>query len=128
MARYGLSKVGEHGEIVAMGVPRSELPHWDDIQILAAQLATRPLMEHDAVGTELIIGPNANKPLLLDIPLFVSDMSFGSLSPEAKIALARGAELAGTAVCSGEGGMMPEEQQANSQPGAWQGFLKPVLP
>jgi len=115
MARYGLSKVGEHGEIVAMGVPRSELPHWDDIQILAAQLATRPLMDHDAVGTELIIGPNANKPLVLDIPLFVSDMSFGSLSPEAKIALARGAELAGTGICSGEGGMMPEEQQANSR-------------
>ena len=76
MARYGLSKVGGHGEIVAMGVPRSELPHWDDIQILAAQLATRPLMEHDAVATKLIIGPNANKPLLLDISLFVSDMSF----------------------------------------------------
>ena len=115
MARYGLSKIGGHGEIVAMGVPRSELPHWDDIQILAAQLATRPLMEHEAVGAELIIGPTANKPLLLDIPLFVSDMSFGSLSPEAKIALARGAELAGTGICSGEGGMMPEEQQANSR-------------
>ena len=55
----------------------------------------------------------ANKPLRLDIPLFVSDMSFGALSEEAKVALARGAELAGTGICSGEGGMLPEEQAAN---------------
>jgi glutamate synthase domain-containing protein 2 len=52
--------------------------------------------------------------LELKIPLFVSDMSFGALSEEAKIALAKGAELAGTGICSGEGGMLPEEQQANS--------------
>ncbi len=98
-----------------MGVPRNQLPHWDDIQIMAAQMATKPLMEDVEVGTELIIGPNAKKPLKLDIPLFVSDMSFGALSEEAKIALAKGAELAGTGICSGEGGMLPEEQQANSR-------------
>jgi glutamate synthase domain-containing protein 2 len=49
------------------------------------------------------------------MPLFVSDMSFGALSEEAKLALARGAELAGTGICSGEGGMLPEEQAANSR-------------
>jgi glutamate synthase domain-containing protein 2 len=59
--------------------------------------------------------PRATKPLQLDIPLFVSDMSFGALSEEAKTALARGAELAGTGICSGEGGMLPEEQEANSR-------------
>jgi glutamate synthase domain-containing protein 2 len=42
-------------------------------------------------------------------------MSFGALSEEAKIALALGAELAGTGICSGEGGMLPEEQAANSR-------------
>ena len=42
-------------------------------------------------------------------------MSFGALSAEAKISLAKGAELAGTGICSGEGGMLPEEQQANSR-------------
>jgi glutamate synthase domain-containing protein 2 len=51
----------------------------------------------------------------LDIPVFVSDMSFGALSREAKIALAKGAELAGTGICSGEGGMLPEEQATNSR-------------
>ncbi len=42
-------------------------------------------------------------------------MSFGALSEPAKVALARGAELAGTGICSGEGGMLPEEQKANSR-------------
>lgn len=115
LARDGLSKTGHHGEMGAMGVPIPELPQWKDIQILAAQMATKPLMEDVAVGSELIIGPNAKKPLKLDIPLFVSDMSFGALSEEAKISLAKGAELAGTGICSGEGGMLDEEQQANSK-------------
>ncbi|MDC1349319.1 FMN-binding glutamate synthase family protein, partial [Amylibacter sp.] len=67
------------------------------------------------VETKVVIGPKAIKPLKLDIPLFVSDMSYGALSEEAKIALARGAELAGTGICSGEGGMLPEEQNENSK-------------
>jgi len=112
LARHGLSRVGHHGEVAAMGVPRPTLPRWDDIQLLVAQLATKPLMDEAAVGTELVIGPNARKPLVLDIPLLVSDMSFGALSEEAKVALATGADGAGTAICSGEGGMLPEEQAA----------------
>src|SRR5256885_427956 len=68
-----------------------------------------------SVGTDVCIGPNAMKPLWLDIPIFVSDMSFGALSQEAKTALARGAQLAGTGICSGEGGMLPEEQAENSR-------------
>lgn len=115
LAKEGLSKLGHHGPMTSMGVPRHQLPHWDDIQIMAAQMATKPLMEDKAVGTQLVIGPETKKPLILKIPLFVSDMSFGALSEEAKISLATGAELAGTGICSGEGGMLPEEQQANSR-------------
>nr|WP_010133555.1 glutamate synthase-related protein [Microbulbifer agarilyticus] len=115
LAREGLSQMGHHGPMTAMGIPRHQLPHWDDIQMLAAQMATKPLQEDATVGTELVIGPRANKPLKLKIPLFVSDMSFGALSEEAKVALAKGAEMAGTGICSGEGGMLPEEQEANSR-------------
>ncbi|WP_422036885.1 glutamate synthase-related protein [Roseibium sp.] len=114
-ARDGLSKTGHHGRVDAMGVPRTQLPDWDDIQILTAQLQRFPLLDDDPVGTDVVIGPNAQKPLRLKIPLFVSDMSFGALSEPAKVALARGAELAGTGICSGEGGMLPEEQEANSR-------------
>lgn len=115
LARDGLSKLGHHGEMGAMGVPRKDLPHWDDIQILAAQMARKPLLDDVSVGTSTTIGPRATRPLTLDIPLFVSDMSFGALSMEAKVALARGAELAGTGICSGEGGMLDEEHAENSR-------------
>jgi glutamate synthase domain-containing protein 2 len=53
--------------------------------------------------------------LHLKIPVLVSDMSFGALSEEAKVALSKGADLAGTGICSGEGGMLPEEQAANAR-------------
>ena len=113
LARDGLAKFGKHGPVAAMGVPRHRLPDWNDIQIMVAQLHTKPLGDDAQVDTRLVIGPQSKKPLLLDIPLLVSDMSFGSLSEEAKLALARGAEQAGTGICSGEGGMLHEEQQAN---------------
>jgi len=115
LAKDGLSVMGHHGPMGAMGVPRNQLPLWDDIQIMVAQLSRPPLMEDVEVKTELVIGPESKKPLELKIPLFVSDMSFGALSEEAKIAMAKGAELAGTGICSGEGGMLPEEQAENSR-------------
>lgn len=115
LARDGLNIFGHHGPMAAMGVPRNQLPHWDDLQIMAAQLHRKPLMEDFDVGTELVIGPESKKPLELKMPLFVSDMSFGALSEEAKIALATGAQMAGTGICSGEGGMLPEEQEANQR-------------
>lgn len=65
MAREDLKTFGKHGPMVAMGVPRSKLPRWDDIQILTAQLDTRPLEDEVDVDTTLIIGPEAKKPLLL---------------------------------------------------------------
>ncbi|NBD34321.1 MAG: Rieske 2Fe-2S domain-containing protein [Cyanobacteria bacterium] len=115
LATNGLSKTGHHGPVAAMGVPGTELPKWDDLQFVTAQLARLPQLDDVSVETELIIGRNAKQPLKLDIPLFVSDMSFGALSEEAKVALAKGAELAGTGICSGEGGMLPEEQRNNSR-------------
>ncbi|MDW3176902.1 MAG: glutamate synthase-related protein [Acidimicrobiia bacterium] len=115
LATEGLSTLGHHGPVSAMGVARDDLPKWDEIQFVTAQLATKPLLDDAAVSSGVVIGPRAKKPLHLDIPLFVSDMSFGALSEEAKISLAKGAELAGTGICSGEGGMLPEEQEANSR-------------
>ena len=115
LADEGLSKVGHHGPSAAMGVPRDRLPQWDDLQFVVGQLHKLPLLDDEPVGTDITIGPNAAKPLHLNIPLFVSDMSFGALSEEAKVALSKGAELAGTGICSGEGGVLPEEQAANSR-------------
>ena len=115
LAKNGLKNYGHHGPSAAMGVDRNTLPKWENIQFLPAQLHYRPLMDDEEVVTKTVIGPNAQKPLILDIPLFVSDMSFGALSREAKIALSKGAEMAGTGICSGEGGMLAEEQENNSK-------------
>ena len=115
LAKNGLKKTGHHGPSSAMGVPLNQLPAWDDLQFVVAQLHRFPLLDDEAVDSRVVIGPNAQKPLVLDIPLFVSDMSFGALSLEAKVALASGAEQAGTGICSGEGGMLPEEQAASSR-------------
>ncbi len=115
LAKNGLKNIGHHGFTEAMGVDRNTLPKWEEIQFLPAQLARRPLMDEENVNTKVVIGKKAKKPLVLDIPLFVSDMSFGALSREAKISLAKGAEMAGTGIASGEGGMLPEEQAGNSR-------------
>ncbi|MFT4539961.1 MAG: glutamate synthase domain-containing protein 2 [Planctomycetota bacterium] len=115
LAREGIEGVGHHGPVDAMGVPHDQLPQWSDLQVVTAQLHRLPKLDEEPIGTGVVIGPRAKKPLHLDIPLFVSDMSFGALSEEAKVALSMGAELAGTGICSGEGGMLPEEQAANSR-------------
>ncbi|MFT5165935.1 MAG: glutamate synthase domain-containing protein 2/nitrite reductase [Saprospiraceae bacterium] len=115
LSQHGLTKYGHHGPSASMGVDRNTLPKWEKLQFLPAQLSRRPLLDHEEVHTKVVIGKNAKKPLVLDIPMFVSDMSFGALSREAKISLSMGAEMAGTGICSGEGGMLPEEQAANSR-------------
>lgn len=115
LAKNGLKNLGHHGFSASMGVDRNTLPKWSDIQFLPAQLHSRPLLDEENVVTKVVIGSRAKKPLELEMPLFVSDMSFGALSREAKIALSKGAEMAGTGICSGEGGMLPDEQANNSR-------------
>ena len=88
------------------------MPGWDDILILGAQLDPMPLDEDAPVDTRTVIGKHAAKPLVLENPVYISHMSFGALSREAKISLARGSAMAHTAMCSGEGGILPEEMEA----------------
>lgn len=88
------------------------MPSWDDILILGAQLDPMPLDENAPVRTTTVIGKHAARPLVLENPVYVSHMSFGALSREAKVSLARGSAMAGSAMCSGEGGILPEEMEA----------------
>ena len=88
------------------------VPGWDDILILGAQLDPMPLDEHALVNTRTVIGKHAKRPLILENPVYISHMSFGALSREAKVSLARASAMAKSAMCSGEGGILPEEQQA----------------
>ena len=87
-------------------------PGFETLVFKGAQLHKMPLNEDIKVNTNTIIGKTAKHPLELEMPFYVSHMSFGALSREAKIALAKGTSLVGTAMCSGEGGMLPEARKA----------------
>jgi glutamate synthase domain-containing protein 2 len=93
-----------------------KIPTWDDLTFMPGTL-TRFVIEgyREKCLTKTVIGPNAKIPLELDIPVYITGMSFGALSYEAKTALARGATMAGTATCSGEGGMIPDERRYSSK-------------
>lgn len=95
----------------AMGT-QMPMPSWDDILLLGAQLNPPPLDDGEFVNTSTVIGKNAKKPMVLSGPVYVSHMSFGALSKEIKVALAKGSAMAKTAMCSGEGGILPEEKGA----------------
>ncbi len=97
--------------IEAMGT-QMKMPDWDDVLILGAQLNPMPLNEHDEVSLRTVIGKRAKKPMTLAMPVYISHMSFGALSRETKIAMAKGSAAAETAMCSGEGGILPEEKEA----------------
>ena len=89
-----------------------KIPTWDDLTFMPGTL-TRFVIEgyREKCETKTVLGPRAKRPLELDIPVYITGMSFGALSYEAKTALARGATMAGTATCSGEGGMIPDERR-----------------
>lgn len=97
--------------IGAMGTTMS-MPNWDDILILGAQLNPAPLLDDEPVITTVVIGKNAKRPLIAENPVFVSHMSFGALSAETKVALAKGTAMSGSVQESGEGGILPEERAA----------------
>lgn len=96
----------------AMGT-KMAMPSWDDILLLGAQLNPPPLDEDAPVSTMTVIGKHAKKPMILDSPVYISHMSFGALSREIKVALAQGSAMARTAMCSGEGGILPQEREAS---------------
>ena len=85
---------------------------WDDILIKGAQLARFPLNKDEPVSTRTVIGPKAKHPLVIETPVYVTHMSFGALSREMKVALAKGSASVKTAMCSGEGGILKESMDS----------------
>lgn len=92
------------------------LPTLDDLVFLGASMSRYPLEGYrEACGTDVVIGEGrAERPVRLDIPITIAGMSFGSLSAQAKEALGRGANVAGTSTTTGDGGMTVEERGHSS--------------
>jgi glutamate synthase domain-containing protein 2 len=85
---------------------------FDELIFLPAQLAKRPVDYYrEKISAGTVIGKSSKKPVEIETPVIVAAMSFGALSREAKIALAKASTKAGTIANTGEGGMLPEERE-----------------
>ncbi|MCM3091585.1 MULTISPECIES: FMN-binding glutamate synthase family protein [unclassified Cytobacillus] len=88
-------------------------PHLDEITFIPAQTSPFPIDGDEDVDVKVTIGPKAKKPMKIKIPLMISGMAYGiALSEQVKIALATAAKNTGTAINSGEGGILPEELES----------------
>ena len=107
-----IHQMAETGEpIIEPMRTRKPVPSWDEILIKGAQLAKLPLNRKVPVKTQTVIGPKAKVPLVIETPVYITHMSFGALSREAKVSLATGSAAVKTAMCSGEGGILPESME-----------------
>lgn len=89
------------------------LSPWDKILLNPKQLFQLPNEDYTKVKMKTVIGPNAKKPLVLDMPIMITGMSYGgSLSLPMKVALAKGAAMVGTSTNTGESAVTNEERRA----------------
>lgn len=105
------ARTGKH-RIRGCGTTR-RIPTFDDLVLLPAGLSRMPVdtYREDAV-TRTVLGKRfAKNPLVIETPVMIAPMSYGALSKESKIALAKGSARVGTAINNGEGGLLPEERE-----------------
>ena len=106
-----LSLRAQTGKVIKrpLGSPK-HLMGYDNLMFNPRQMTALSLLEDTEMDMSVTIGPNAEKPMTIDIPLMIAGMAYGlALSEEAKIALARASKSLHTANCSGEGPFLPEE-------------------
>ena len=89
------------------------LPSFDDLTFIPCTLTRIPLEGYrEKCSTRTVLGTRfAKKPIELDLPIMVTGMSFGALSYNAKVALARAATKVGTSTTTGDGGMLMAERE-----------------
>ena len=94
-----------------------KVTHFDDLTFLSTGLTRFPLEGYkERCNTRTVIGSlNAENPLVLETPIYISGMSYGALSANAKTALGKGAAMVGTASCTGDGGMLQSERDASDK-------------
>ncbi|MFZ5974112.1 MAG: FMN-binding glutamate synthase family protein [Bacillota bacterium] len=100
---------GKH-RIRGCATPR-RMPGFDDLMILPGQLTRMTIDTYrEDCETRTVLGKRfAKKPLIIETPVMIAGMSYGALSKEAKIALAKASSIVGTVISNGEGGILPEE-------------------
>jgi glutamate synthase domain-containing protein 2 len=111
-SRLMISEMAEtgHYQLDGKGTTRKFL-NLDDLIFLPAQIARFPLLDEEEVDCKVILGKKAKQPVILETPILNAGMSFGALSREAKMALAKASALVGGMANTGEGGMLDEERE-----------------
>ena len=91
--------------------------HFDELTFLSTGLTRFPLEGYkERCNTRTVIGSrHAENPLVLETPIYITGMSYGALSANAKTALGKGASMVGTASCTGDGGMLQAERDASDK-------------
>src|SRR5213594_1144643 len=89
------------------------LPSFDDLTFITCSLTRIPLEGYrERCSTKTVLGTRfARKPIELDIPVMITGMSWGALSYNAMVALARGARTVGSSNTTGDGGMLMAERE-----------------
>lgn len=117
--RFGIQNLAElelrssSGKVIErpLGSPKI-FPNFSQLMFDVAQLHRMPLQVCSPVDVSVTIGARANRPLRLAIPIMISAMAYGwALSESAKLALARGASLAGTSTNTGQGAWLESERK-----------------
>lgn len=107
-----MSLRAEEGKVITrpLGTPKHFLGY-ENLMFQPHQMTKFPLPVTAKLDMTVVIGPKAEKPLTIQIPLMIGAMAYGlALSDEAKIALAKAANILKTTTCSGEGPLLPEEE------------------
>jgi glutamate synthase domain-containing protein 2 len=93
------------------GSPLQRSP-WDKLLLNPVYLSRPPVVESVAIDTQVVLGPKAKRPLYIDLPVVIAGMGYGTgLSINAKVALAKAAQQAGTTTNTGAGPFLPEERK-----------------
>jgi glutamate synthase domain-containing protein 2 len=114
---HALAQLGRY-QVRGYNTFNKRLPTFDDLTFVPATLTRLPLEGYrEKCETRTVLGAGrglVEKPIVLDIPIYIASMSFGALSASAKAALGYGATKVGTMTCTGEGGMLEEERAASA--------------
>jgi glutamate synthase domain-containing protein 2 len=113
---HALAQLGRY-QVRGYNTFNKRLPTFDDLTFVPATMTRLPLEGYrEKCDTKTVLGGGrglVEKPIELDIPIYIASMSFGALSASAKEALGHGASKVGTMTCTGEGGMLEEERAAS---------------
>ncbi|HEX9262132.1 MAG TPA: FMN-binding glutamate synthase family protein, partial [Candidatus Bathyarchaeia archaeon] len=81
----------------------------DDLHFIPAQISKVPLNEGEEVRLEVVVGPEAMKPLRVSSPIMFGALSYGAVSKNVRLVLARVASNLKIGSNSGEDIVLPEE-------------------